>query len=48
MVHILEVYRYWLIFGLVLAENLGSDLVLVGAAPREAHFTDALLIDPES
>jgi membrane protein DedA with SNARE-associated domain len=50
MVHILEVYRYWLIFGLVLAENLGLPLpsfpvlLLAASASRNLHISIAGLL----
>jgi membrane protein DedA with SNARE-associated domain len=45
MVHFLELYRYWLIFGLVLAENLGLPLpsypvlLLAASVTRTLHFS---------
>lgn len=50
MIHILEVYRYWLIFGFVLAENLGLPLpsfpvlLLAASVSRTMHFSLAGLL----
>ena len=50
MVHFLEIYGYWLIFGLVLAECLGIPipsypaLILAGTMVRSMHFSLAGLL----